>query len=258
MTMGRGIRIATTFVAAGIALAVSAGAPTEAVPAPVSAVSAGGAGDLPDRIRFLLERERAGGLDVDVEIGSLDPALKLAPCARAEPFLPPNARLWGKGSVGVRCVDGARWTAWVPVHVRVWGESPVAGRDLARGKPVTADDIRVERIELTRLPAGQLTTPEHVLGRLPIRSIAAGEPLRADLLRAPPVVQAGDPVRIVLVGEGFTISTEGKALTAAADGQSVSVAPAGTTGRAVAGVARPGGLVEIRPADPSSLAARSR
>ena len=55
MTMGRGIRIATTFVAAGIALAVSAGAPTEAVPAPVSAVSAGGAGDLPDRIRHFSE-----------------------------------------------------------------------------------------------------------------------------------------------------------------------------------------------------------
>ncbi len=245
--------VVAAILAAAVALAPGSG------PAYAAGASAAPIAELPERIRFLLDRERPGGLDVEIEIGSLDPTLNLAPCARAEPFLPPNARLWGKGSVGVRCVDGARWTAWVPIHIRVYGDAPVAARDLARGKPVGIDDIRIERVELTRLAQGQISTAEAVVGRIPVRPITAGEALRQDLLRAPPVVQAGDPVRIVLVGEGFTVSTEGKALTAAADGQTVTVAVAGSgSGRGLAGVARPGGVVEIRPPEPSSPLARSR
>ena len=36
---------------------------------------------------------------IEVEVGTLDPRLKLAPCERIEPYLPTGTRLWGKGHI---------------------------------------------------------------------------------------------------------------------------------------------------------------
>jgi flagella basal body P-ring formation protein FlgA len=237
-----------------LAIAALAGAPSHAA-APANE------GSLSDRIKLLIDRDVPQGLDIEIEVGAIDAGLTLAPCGRMEPFLPPGARLWGRTNVRVRCVEGAAWTVWVPVTVRVYGDALVAARDLPRGKPVAAEDIRIERAELTKLAAGSVLTAEMAIGRLPTRTIAAGELVRADQLKAPAVVAAGDPVRIVLVGDGFQIGADGKALAAAADGQTVAVAVvnAGQPGtRALSGIARPGGIVEVRDNAPSTSLARRR
>src|SRR5947209_20275302 len=37
----------------------------------------------------------AGVARVDVQVGQLDPRLRLAPCQKVEPYLPAGTRLWG-------------------------------------------------------------------------------------------------------------------------------------------------------------------
>src|SRR5437867_13048141 len=60
------------------------------------------------RVRLYLdERAAFPGGEVEISVGEPDPRLTLAPCARYEPFLPPGARLIGRTSLGVRCVEGA-------------------------------------------------------------------------------------------------------------------------------------------------------
>ena len=71
----------------------------------------------------------------------------------------------------------------------------------------------------------------------------AGQPLRPDMLRAVMAVQAGDPVKLVLLGEGFAVNADGFALAAAADGQPLRVRT--DSGRVVVGTLR-GRTVEIR------------
>ena len=46
-------------------------------------------------------------LRMQVTLGSLDSRLRLASCARVEPYVPPGTRLWGKTRLGLRCLDGA-------------------------------------------------------------------------------------------------------------------------------------------------------
>lgn len=193
---------------------------------------------------FMEQQVLPGGGEVEVVIGELDSRLTLAPCARYEPFVPAGAKLWGRSSLGVRCVDGANWTVFVPIEVRVWGAVAVAARPIARGRPVTADDVRIDRLDLTRVSGTVYGADDGFDGSVAVRAIAAGEPLRRDLLRPPPVMAAGDPVKVVYDGNGFAVSIDGKALAPAGDGQTVRVATA--AGRILTGVARAGYVVLVK------------
>ena len=56
---------------------------------------------------FVEQQPMPPGGEVEIVIGEPDSRLALAPCARYEPFVPRGARLWGRSSLGVRCVEGA-------------------------------------------------------------------------------------------------------------------------------------------------------
>jgi len=195
-------------------------------------------------LKAYLERETASIPGrVEVSVGDIDPRLRLMTCARTEPFLPPGARLWGRATVGVRCVEGAKWTTYVPVQVRVFGPTLVAARPLPAGKVVEEEDQRVAEVEQTREAPGLIADPVDVRNRVLARAFAPGQPFRASDLRARPAVAAGESVRVVHQGQGFTVSIEGRALTGATDGQAVRVQT--DSGRVLTGVARPGRVVEI-------------
>jgi flagellar basal body P-ring formation protein FlgA len=203
-----------------------------------------GASELASDTRLFLDRQAlALPGEVEIIVGEPDPRLTLAQCVRYEPFIPTGARLWGRTTLGVRCVEGASWSAFIPVQIKVFAPAPIAARSIVRGQAIGPDDVRVERIELTQWPPGAIAEADQVDGRLATRTIAAGEPLRRDLLRVPPVIVPGDPVKIVFSGQSFTVSTEGRSLTQAGAGQSVQAAVVG--GRIVSGVALPGKIVEI-------------
>jgi len=179
----------------------------------------------------------------EVTIGDID-TRALAPCAKTEAFLPAGARLWGRGTVGVRCTQGANWSTYVPIHVRIWGPALVTTRGLAAGQPLDAADVRIEEVELTREQPGLLNDPEQIENRVLVRTLAAGQPIRANYTRARPVVSSGEQVKLTYSGNGFQVSAEGRALAPAVDGQNVRVQTG--SGKILTGIARPGGVVEIR------------
>lgn len=198
-----------------------------------------------EQLRLLVdERLASAGADVQIEVGEPDPRLQLAPCNKVEPFIPPGARLAGRTSLGVRCVDGANWNVYLPVQIKLLVDALVVTRPVARGQPVTAADVRVERIDVAPFRGNALLATETAEGRVATRALTPGEPLRRDLLKAPQAFVAGDAVQVIAYGPGFTARTLGKALTAGNDGQSAQVSMPG--GRVVTGVARAPGSLEVR------------
>jgi len=181
---------------------------------------------------------------VEITVGEPDSRMTLAPCRRYEPFIPTGTRLWGRTTLGVRCVDGAAWSAFIPVQIKVFAPTPVAVRSIPRGQTVSLDDVRFERDEMTQWPPGVFAAPDQLDGRVATRTIAAGEPLRRDLLRAAAILVPGDAVKIVFSGQNFTVSTEGRSLTMAGDGQSAQVVL--PSGKVVSGITRPGKVLEVR------------
>lgn len=210
----------------------------------VIAPMAAGDSEIANRVKLFLDHQGVAGGEVEITVGDPDPRLQLAACKSYEPFVPTGARLWGRTTLGVRCVDGAAWTVYLPTQVRVFALGLVAARPIVRGQPVGPEDVRAERLEISALPAGLLAASDPPEGKIAARSIGAGEPLRRDYFQSPAIFKSGDLVRVLAGGAGFAISTEGRALTGAYDGQTAQVALIG--GRVVTGIARPGRVVEIR------------
>lgn len=175
--------------------------------------------------------------------GQLDQHSRLTTCSAYEPFLPTGSRLWGKTTVGVRCLAPTPWTAYVPVQVSILGNYLVAFRQLVPGQKVEAGDIASQSGDLGALPVSVLTDPAQAIGKTVKIGVAAGQPVRAEWLAAPWVVQQGQSVRLISSGTGFTVSNEGKALNNAVDGQVTQVRT--HSGQVVSGVARPGGVVQV-------------
>jgi flagellar basal body P-ring formation protein FlgA len=181
---------------------------------------------------------------IEVNVGTLDPRLTLAPCQQVEPFLPQGARLWGRSHIGLRCRAGANWQVFLPVDVRIFGPALVTTRALTAQQPIQPEDARVDEVELTREPPGALSDPKDLNDRLAARGLPAGTVLRPELLRARPVIAGGDAVKVVYLGDGFSVASEGKALGPATEGQAIRVQM--DSGRVVTGTARDGRRVEIR------------
>ena len=191
-------------------------------------------------------RAQTAGLPgtVTYTVGAIDPRSALPACGALEVFTPAGARLWGLTSLGVRCSGDVAWNIYVAAQIKVVGDYAATARPLAQGQVLTAADITLQSGDLTQLPAGVLTDPQQAIGKTSTATLAPGLPLRQDLLRAPLVVQQGQTVVVHSSGRGFRVSADGKALNNAYDGQIAQVRTA--SGQTLSGVARAGGIVEIR------------
>lgn len=179
---------------------------------------------------------------VNYTVGTIDPNNQLPPCHGFQ-VRQDNGNLWGRINLTVQCQAGANWTVFVPAHVRIQGNYLVARRNLATGQMLSEADLETRQGDLTELPANLLDTPLQAIGKSLSVSLLAGQPIRSDALRQPPVVQQGQRVTIVSQGPGFSVSTEGQALNSAAEQQVVKVRL--STGQVVSGLAKAGGIVEI-------------
>lgn len=189
---------------------------------------------------------QASGLpgDISIEVGQLDRANQLPPCASLQPFLPPGTRAWGQISVGVRCDSPVVWTVYLPARVSAVTDYLVAARPIRPGQIIGPEDLRLERGDLAAQPPGALTDMARAIGHHARFAVGAGNTLRAEMLRLPPAVQQGQTVKVIGSGAGFRVSNEGRALNRAGEGESVRVRL--PNGQVVTGVARAEGVVEIR------------
>ena len=195
-----------------------------ALPPPATAAGPGQAPDSLERwLRESVQLPNGQQLRVEVEVGTLARGLKLAACDKAEPFLPGNTRLWGRANVGLRCVAGARWTTFIPVRISAYGPALVARVALPAGRIPQPEDFSIQEVDWAASRSTPIANRELLAGRELIRPVTAGKPILTEYLRIAPAVRAGEPIAVVVEGQGFAISTEAVALSSAADGQQVRV-----------------------------------
>lgn len=196
------------------------------------------------RVLEFLHRQAAGlPGEVTIQVSPLDPNNQLPACAAIEPFLPAGTRAWGRISVGVRCDSPVTWTAYLQAQVAVVADYLVAARPLRAGQVLGPADLGQRRGDLTALPDNLLTDGTQAMGHHTRIAIAAGSPLRGDMLRVPHAVRQGQTVPVVSSGPGFRVASEGRAMNNAAPGESVRVRLA--NGQVVTGIAQAGGSVEV-------------
>lgn len=219
---------------AALSAVLGTGAASAAEPLPAPAMAA---------IEKLVERQTAGLPGKASVTATLPGTAALPACDTFDAFLPTGTPARGRTTVGLRCRTGGTWTRFVPAYVKVEGTYYVASRTIEPGDALGLGDMTPQTGDLAALPRSVVTSDAELAGVRATARIAAGAPLRKELLRAPAVIQQGQTVQVVAQGSGFTVSTEARALTQAAAG---GVARAKTLdGRMVTGVAGEDGQIVL-------------
>lgn len=191
---------------------------------------------LVDQVRSLALGKVAepGAPRVEVVVGQLDPRLRLAPCERIEPYLPPNVRLWGRSRVGLRCRQGpSAWNVYLPVTIKVWARALVVPAGASAGSVLAEADLAEAEVDLAEEHTAVVVDPKQLVGRTLAQSLKPGQAVRQGHIKLRQWFAAGDTVRLVVAGAGFALEGEGQALTHGIEGQPARVRTEG--GRVVTG-----------------------
>ena len=201
------------------------------------------------RIQALGEQAGAGlapdAVRVEVEPGRLDPRLRLAPCEHIEPYLPPGARVWGRTRIGLRCVQGPKpWNVSLPVTVRVFAPAWVLKAPQPAGSVLEAGQLQQAEVDWAAAATPPVAEVDKLVGRQLSRPLAAGAPVRVADVRQRQWFAAGDTVRLVARGQGFSVSGEAQAMGPGIEGQPVRVRI--DNGRVLSGLAVGQNRVEVQ------------
>ncbi|XHS76709.1 flagellar basal body P-ring formation chaperone FlgA [Burkholderiaceae bacterium UC74_6] len=202
---------------------------------PIQLLMAGGAaaqspspqGALDEQVRQLAStaaKAQQHGARIEVEVGQLNPRLRLAACATVEPYLPPGLPMWGRTRIGLRCASGpVRWNVSLPVTVHVYARALVAAQPLPAGTVLAAEHLKVAEIDLAGEPGSPFLEADAPIGRSLARPLGAGETVRATALHKRQWFAAGEVVAVSAGGSGFRIDVSGTALSPGIEGQDVRI-----------------------------------
>jgi len=179
----------------------------------------------------------------NIAVNQVDDRLNLAQCQTMVPFLPTGSKAWGKTTVGVRCTAPSTWTIYLRANVQITAEYYVAAHSLSKGQILAIEDLSKIKGEISNLPVGFISNPDQAIGKAIQSSVSSGTLLRVDTLKSPAVVQQGQTVRVISIGNGFQVGTDAQAINNASEGQ---IAKARTAnGVTLSGIAKAGGIIEI-------------
>lgn len=183
-------------------------------------------------------------LRMEVVVGELDSRLRLAPCARVEPYIPVGARLWGRARLGLRCLEGSvKWNVFLPVTIKAYGAAWVIKGNVAPGAVLTEADAIEAEVDWAEEASPIVASPSQWAGQVASRALTTGQALRQGMIKPAQVFQAGSQVRVVAQGSGFQITSDGQALSAGVVGQPARVRMDG--GRVMTGVVLDGRTVRL-------------
>ncbi len=100
---------------------------------------------------------------------------------------------------------------------------PVLSTTLNRGDIISANDITVANVRADRVAESAITDPYALVGKQVRRQIKEGEPVRANQLQTPILVDRGDEVVIFYALKTMNLTAKGKALDAGGQGDVIRI-----------------------------------
>ncbi len=169
-------------------------------------------------------RSQTRDIKADIQVGPVNiPNIKLGACASPEVSTANQSRPWGRSSVYIRCHYPA-WNISASTEVKVFAPVVMASHSLPPGTIIQANDLKMEKVELTRLPTLDiLLNPQDALHQKAKVGIREGQILQSNWLIAPPIIKTGQKIQLMIKTGDFMISHEGQAMQDAAINQKIKV-----------------------------------
>jgi flagellar basal body P-ring formation protein FlgA len=111
----------------------------------------------------------------------------------------------------------------VPATIEVWSDVALAAIPLGKYQIIEAKHVRIEQMNLARVPENAVLHIEQAVGSRTNRNIAANSILRGDQLELPPVVKRGDVVQVVAESKRMKICVKARAKESGAKGKTIQV-----------------------------------
>jgi flagella basal body P-ring formation protein FlgA len=174
------------------------------------------------RAQLVRHAEGAGLNDPAFDVEVLRTGRPLAACSQPVRVEPADTRNPARMRFIAVCPEPGGWRYDFQTKNRITARVVVAANDLPAGKHLAADDLLLERHDISTIPdaLSDLAAVAEMSAR---RSLRSGELLRQNMLTAPLLVKRGDPVRIVARRDQIEVSMAGEALDAGARGAMVRV-----------------------------------
>jgi flagella basal body P-ring formation protein FlgA len=179
--------------------------------------------------------------DVTARATPLDQRLRLPVCPEMTPSSVSGSARWGKTTVQITC-SVPRWRMYLSVIVSAKIRYPVAAAPQPAGHLVEPGDLTSLAGDISELPSDLVIDERTVVGRKLVTGVPLGKPFRASYFQRKNAVTAGQRVKLVLSGNGFSITSEGTATNSATEGGPVRVI--GPNAKTVTGIAHAVGTVE--------------
>lgn len=159
---------------------------------------------------FLQEHFSADTNQVEINMGNVDPRLRLSKCSQPlTAFIPPGTDLKGNSIVGIRCVGAKSWHIYVPVSLVIKQNILVYNKALGKGDRVSAEDIEFKQVDISQLRHSPLTKKNQIVGSILKRRVLNGQTVNA---RNACMVCKGDKLMITTGNQRFSVSMAGTAL----------------------------------------------
>lgn len=192
--------------------------------------------------------ELCGGCEVSITRLDLPPTTGLAIQSwhlnvrsekpRGSFAVPVELEMAGKGQ------DIVKKTMMISGQAELFAMVPVATRSIQGSEKLASTDFKVERKDITFALDAPANTKDFETS-VAARGLAIGEPIWKASIRREQLVRFGDPVRVQVGGETWSVTTDGVAQGAASIGESVRV-KVGKSQKLVSGILKEKGLVEIQ------------
>ena len=149
------------------------------------------------------------GFQVDVTVPR--PNRPMPDCSSPLGMRLDSARPWGAAGVTLSC-PSPKWSMSIPVTTRVFGTSVQLAKNLPSGAKLTTEDLKLVSGEVTRLPAGFISSLEMAENRVINRAMSAGNLLTLNNFRVAAVIKRKEVVRVLVIGKGFQATGEAVAM----------------------------------------------
>jgi len=193
---------------------------------------------------YLQERTQALPGKVSITVMPVDERqLTLQSCSQVQAFLPQGQNAWGNVTVGVRCTSGPNGSLYIRAKVKVEGTYVKVARPVSGGQTLGEGDLQTEQGELTTHPVDLVFAMKDAVGQVTRQALSPGQALRGAYLQHASSIQAGQQVRVIARGGGFSVVNHGRALNSASRGALTRVKL--DNGQIVSGVATDDGQVDV-------------
>ena len=197
---------------------------------------------------FVIQRvPKQGPNSVTVNVGNLDPRLRLAPCP--DPLkvsLPSGATFRDRMTVSVSCASASSWTVYVPINIETQSPVLVLRKAVNRGTRLNAEDVEIQTRLVQGTGDGYLTDLAELDGRTVKRPLGAGAALTVDAMVPDLVVKRGQQVTLLASVGGLEVRAAGVAMSDAPSAGRVKVQNISSS-RIVEGVVESSDVIRITP-----------